>query len=71
MKSQLETLKKIQDLTLTRAECVTRGAQDRVVAIDQEIAALVETLEPRIRALYTAFREDIESDYFFVGERLV
>ena len=53
MKSQLETLKKIQDLTLTRAECVTRGAQDRVVAINQEIAALVETLEPRIRALYT------------------
>lgn len=53
MKKQLETLKKIQDLALTRAECVARGVQDRAEALDREIAALVETLEPRIRALYS------------------
>ena len=56
MKKQLETLKRIQDLTLTRTECVARGASDRVAAIDQETAALVETLEPRIRALYSRLR---------------
>lgn len=53
MKKQLEILKKIQDLVLTRAEFVASGANDRVEAADREIAALEEKLEPRIRALYT------------------
>ena len=56
MKKQLEILKKIQDLTLTREECMSRGAKDRVAAMDAEIAALVEKLEPRIRALYERLR---------------
>ena len=52
MKKQLEILKKIQDLSLTRAECVARGAKDRVADIDAQMAALVAKLEPRVRAIY-------------------
>ncbi len=53
MKKQLEILKKIQDISLTRAELVARGAQDKVAEADREIAALVGKLEPRIHALYS------------------
>ena len=53
MKKQLETLRKIQELALNRVEFVAQGVTEKVVAIDQEIAALVATLEPRISALYT------------------
>ena len=52
MKQQIETLKKIQDLSLTRAECVARGDQVHADALTQEIEALVATLDPRMRALY-------------------
>ena len=53
MQKQLDTLRRIQDLSLMRAECMARGAKEKVASIDQEIAALVEMLEPRIRALYS------------------
>lgn len=53
MQKQLDTLRRIQDLSLMRAECLARGAKEKVESVDQEVAALVETLEPRIRALYS------------------
>ena len=53
MQKQLETLRRIQDLALMRTECMARGAKEKAESIGQEIAALVETLEPRIRALYS------------------
>ena len=40
MKKQLETLKKIQDLSLTRAECTARGENAPVDALTKEISAL-------------------------------
>ena len=52
MQKQLDMLRRIQDLSLMRAECEARGAKEKVASIDQEITALVEMLEPRIRALY-------------------
>ena len=53
MQKQLDTLRRIQDLSLMRAECVARGAKEKVATIDQEVTVLVEMLEPRIRALYS------------------
>ena len=53
MKKQLETLKKIQDLSLTRAECTARGENAPVESLTKEISALAETLEQRVLALYT------------------
>ena len=52
MKEQLKILKKIQELALTRAECVARKDEANAEALTQEIAALAETLEPRMRLLY-------------------
>lgn len=53
MKKQLETLKKIQDLVLTRVECTSRGEEGSAAALTKEISALAETLEPRVAALYS------------------
>lgn len=53
MKEQLDTLRRIQDLVLMRAECLARDAKEKVASIDLEIVALVEKLDPRIRALYS------------------
>ena len=53
MKRQLVTLKKIQDLSLTRAECTARGENAPAEALTKEISALAETLEQRVLALYT------------------
>ena len=52
MKKQLEILKRIQELALTRTECIARKDTANAEALAQDIAALVETLEPRIRTLY-------------------
>lgn len=52
MKKQLEILKKIQELALTRTECIARKDVAHAESLAQEIAALVEMLEPQIRALY-------------------
>ena len=52
MKKQLEILKKIQDLTLTRAECTARGDEVHADALTQEIGSLVAKLDPQMRALY-------------------
>ena len=53
MNRQLDTLRRIQDLTLTRAECMARKAESHAESISREIDALVKTLEPRVLALYT------------------
>jgi mannitol/fructose-specific phosphotransferase system IIA component (Ntr-type) len=53
MKKQLEALKRIQDLSLTRAECTSRGENAPADALTKEISALAETLEQRVLALYT------------------
>ena len=53
MKKQLETLKKIQDISLTRSECTAAGNAEKADALTAEIAALAETLEPRVLAQYT------------------
>ena len=53
MKQQIEILKKIQELSLTRAECVARGDAVHAGALTQEIEALAAKLDPRMRALYT------------------
>ncbi len=52
MKKQLEILKKIQELALTRTECMARKDVANAESLAQEIAALVDTLEPRMRAIY-------------------
>ena len=52
MKRQLETLRKMQDLFLTRAECVARENAENADALSKEIEALAETLDQRVRALY-------------------
>ena len=52
MNRQLDTLRRIQDLTLTRAECMARGDTVHADALTQEIEALVAKLDPRMRALY-------------------
>jgi len=52
MKKQIEILKKIQDLFLTRAECVAGGDNVHADALSREIASLAETLNPGMRALY-------------------
>ena len=52
MKQQIEILKKIQELSLTRAECVARKDAGHADAITQEIEALAAKLDPRMRALY-------------------
>jgi PTS system fructose-specific IIC component len=53
MKRQIETLKKIQELSLTRTECTARGEDAPAEVLTKEISALVETLEQRVLALYT------------------
>ena len=53
MNRQIDTLKRIQDLTLTRAECMARKAESHADTISREIDTLVKTLEPRVLALYT------------------
>ena len=53
MNKQLETLKRIQELSLTRTECQTSGATEKAEAIGRQIDTLVKRLEPRIHALYT------------------
>ena len=53
MKRQLETLRKMQDLYLTRAECVAQENTENADALLKEIEALAETLDQRVRALYT------------------
>ena len=52
MKKQIEILKKIQDLFMTRTECVARGDSAHADELTKEIDSLAETLEPGIRALY-------------------
>ena len=52
MKQQIEILKKIQELSLTRAECVARGDTVHADALTQEIEAFAAKLDPRMRALY-------------------
>ena len=53
MKQQIEILKKIQELSLTRAECVARGDTVHADTLTQEIEVLAAKLDPRMRALYT------------------
>jgi len=53
MKKQLEILGKIQEASLTRAECAARGDTVHAEALTEEINALEARLEPRIRALYS------------------
>ena len=52
MKRQLETLKKMQDLALTRAECVACGNAANADALTKEMTELADTLDQRVRALY-------------------
>ena len=52
MKGQLDTLRRIQDITLARAECAARGDSAHAESLGGEIAALADTLQPRIRELY-------------------
>ena len=52
MKDQIEILKKIQELSLTRAECRAQGDNIHAEEISQKIETLAATLEPRIRLLY-------------------
>ena len=52
MKRQLDTLRKMQDLSLTRAECIARGNADSADALSSEMASLADTLDQRVRALY-------------------
>ena len=52
MKDQIEILKKIQELTLTMAECRAQGDDVHVEALSRKIAALSAKLDPRIRLLY-------------------
>lgn len=56
MKEQFETLKRIQELSLTRGECETRGDSAHAEKLAGEIRALEEKLEPRVRALYERLR---------------
>ena len=53
MKRQLEILRKMQDLSLTRAECVARESMDKAELLSAEIASLSEALDQRVRALYS------------------
>lgn len=53
MNDQLEKLKKMQDLALTRAECLARGDRAHAEALTGEMAAIEATLEQRVRALYS------------------
>ena len=52
MNNQLESLKRMQDLSLTRAECVARGNTEGADALSAEMSALADTLDQRVRALY-------------------
>lgn len=52
MKRQLDTLRKMQDLSLTHAECIARGNADSADALSSEMASLADTLDQRVRALY-------------------
>ena len=52
MKTQLETLKKIQDLSLTRSECLARENSADADMLTKEISRLADTLDERVRTLY-------------------
>lgn len=52
MKEQLDTLRRIQDISLARAECMAHGDSAHAERLGKEIAALADTLQPRIRELY-------------------
>lgn len=53
MKTQLETLKKIQELSLTRAECLARENSADADMLTGEMAKLADTLDERVRTLYS------------------
>ena len=53
MKQQLETLKKIQDFSLTRSECLAHENISDAEKLTNEIARLADTLDERVRTLYT------------------
>ena len=52
MKVQIETLKKIQDLVLTRSECLAREKSADAEMLTNEISKLADTLDERVRTLY-------------------
>lgn len=52
MKEQLETLRKIQEISLARAECVAREDAAHAEQLAQEMETLAGSLQPRIRDLY-------------------
>lgn len=52
MKEQLETLRKIQEISLARAECVAGGDPAHAERLAREMETLVSALQPRIRDLY-------------------
>ena len=52
MKTQLETLKKMQDLSLTRSECLARENSADADMLTKEISRLADTLDERVRTLY-------------------
>lgn len=56
MKAQFDTLRRIQELSLTRGECEARGDAEHAEKLSAEIRGLEATLEPRVRALYDRVR---------------
>ncbi len=52
MREQLDTLKRIQEISIVRAECLSHGNSEHAERLAGEISALAATLEPRIRDLY-------------------
>lgn len=52
MKKQLETLRKIQEFALTKAECEAHGDTGHAASLAKTIADLEATLDPAIRGLY-------------------
>lgn len=53
MKKQLDALKKIQDLSLTRSECLAHENTADAEKLTNEISKLADTLDARVRTLYT------------------
>jgi mannitol/fructose-specific phosphotransferase system IIA component (Ntr-type) len=56
MKAQFETLRRIQELSLTRGECEARGDAEHAGKLSAEIRELEAALEQRVRALYERVR---------------
>lgn len=56
MKFQFDTLRRIQELALTRGECEARNDTDHAEKLSAEIGVLESALEPRVRALYERVR---------------